>query len=246
MKRPSLTVQKRDVLGKKIKRLRKTGVLPANIYGKGVESLAVQVPYKEFEAVFKDTGETGLIDVVVDGQARPALIHNVQYHHVTRIPLHADFYQVNLKEKVKTMIPVVTLGEPKAVTEKVGLLLQPISEIEVEALPADLPEKIEVNVENLAAVDEQITVADLKISSDVTVLTDSAQVVVKIGELVTKEAAQEAAQEAAAAEAAKAEGEEETAAEKEGAEEKASAEGEDKTKVEESSKEEKSAEEKKE
>ncbi|MBI2033182.1 MAG: 50S ribosomal protein L25 [Candidatus Levybacteria bacterium] len=246
MKRPSLTVQKRDVLGKKIKRLRKTGVLPANIYGKDVESLAVQVPYKEFEAVFKDTGETGLIDVVVDGQARPALIHNVQYHHVTRIPLHADFYQVNLKEKVKTMIPVVTLGEPKAVTEKVGLLLQPVSEIEVEALPADLPEKIEVNVENLAAVDEQITVADLKISSDVTVLTDSAQVVVKIGELVTKEAAQEAAQEAAAAEAAKAEGEEETAAEKEGAEEKASAEGEDKTKVEESSKEEKSAEEKKE
>lgn len=205
MKKYELKVTKRTTLGKKVKKLRKEGIFPANIYGKELKSIAVQVPFKEFEKVFKEAGETGLVDVTVDGEIRPILIHNVQYDHVTRVPLHADFYQVNLKEKVKTMVPVVTIGEPKAVSDKVGLLLQQLSEIEVEALPTDLPEKIEVNVEPLSAVDEQITVADLKVPAGVAVLTDAPQVVVKIGELVTKEAQEEAAAAAAAAEAAKAE-----------------------------------------
>jgi large subunit ribosomal protein L25 len=188
MKHPKLAVQKRDILGKKVKKLRKEGILPANIYGKDLKSTAVQVSYKEFEKLFKEVGETGLVDVEVDGQARPVLIHNVQYDNMTRLPLHADFFQVNLKEKVKTMVPLTITGEPVAITEKAGLLLQTLSEVEVEALPEELPEHIEVNVESLAAVDEQITVADLKVPSSVTVLTDPSQVVVKISELVSKEA----------------------------------------------------------
>lgn len=205
MKRHELKVTKRTVLGKKVKKLRKEGVFPANIYGKDQKSLAVQVLFKEFEKVFKEAGETGIVDVSIDGQVRPILIHNVQYDPLTRTPLHADFYQVNLKEKVKTMVPVITLGEPKAVSEKVGLLLQQLSEVEVEALPTDLPEKIEVNVAPLSAVDEQITIADLKVPAGVTLLTDPSQVVVKIGELITKKAQEEAAAQAAAAQAAKAE-----------------------------------------
>lgn len=213
MKRQKLTVVKRDVLGKKIKKLRREGMIPANIYGKDIKSLAVQLPFKEFETVYNEVGETGLLDLEVDGKARPVLIHNVQLDHLTRIPVHADFYQVNLKEKVKTMVPLVVTGEPKAVTEKLGLLLQPLSEVEVEALPEDLPENIEINVEPLANVDEQITVNDLKAPKGVEVLTDASQVVVKIGELVTKEAQEEAAAAEAAAEAAKAEGTEAPAAE---------------------------------
>lgn len=178
--------------------------MPANIYGKDVKSLAVQLKEKDFETAFKEVGETGLLDVEVDGQLRPVLIHNVQIDPMTRTPLHADFYQVNLKEKVKTMVPVAAVGEPKAVIDKVGILLQPLSEIEVEALPEDLPEKIEVDVTNLAVLDEQIIIGNLKAPKGVEILSDPSQVVVKIAELVSKEAEELAAQEAAAAEEAKA------------------------------------------
>lgn len=205
MKRSKLTVEKRKVLGKKVKKLRREGILPANIYGKDVKSLAVQLPQKEFETVFKEVGETGLVDVAVNGEVKPVLIHNVQVEPLSNQYLHADFYQVNLKEKIKAMVPVVIIGEAKAVVDKVGIVLQPLSEIEVEALPEDLPEKIEVNVEKLANLEEQIAVGDLKAPQGVEILTDPEQVVVKVAALVSKEAEELAAQEAAAAEAAKAE-----------------------------------------
>jgi len=162
MKRAKLTVEKRNVTGKKVKKLRREGILPANIYGKDIKSLSVQVPQKEFEKVFKEVGETGLVDVHLNGELKPSLIHNVQMDYLHNLPLHADFFQVNLKEKVKTMVPIKTSGEPKAVSDKLGLLLQPLSEVEVEALPADLPEFIEVNVESLADVNDQMAVSTLK------------------------------------------------------------------------------------
>lgn len=182
-----LQAEKRSVLGKAVKKLRRTGALPANVYGKGLESTAIQVNTKEFEAVYREAGETGLIDLTFDGQAHPVLVKNLQMEYPLRIPLHVDFYQVNLREKVKTMVPIELVGEPKAVTEKIGTLIQPLSEIEVEALPAELPEKIEINVEPLAAIDDQITVADVKIPEGVTVLTDAGQVIVKIDELAAPE-----------------------------------------------------------
>jgi len=205
MKRQKLTVEKRKVTGKKVKKLRKEGILPANIYGKDIKSLAVQLPQKEFQKVFKEVGETGLVDIELNGELKPSLVHNVQMDYLHSVPLHADFFQVNLKEKVKTMVPIKILGEAKAVSDKLGLLLQPLSEIEVEALPGDLPEYIEVNVESLATVNDQIAVLDIKAPTGVTILTDSSQVVVKIGELISKEAQAQAAAEAQAAEAAKAE-----------------------------------------
>lgn len=204
MKRPKLTVEKRKVTGKKVKKLRREGILPANIYGKDVKSLSVQLPQKEFEKVFKEVGETGLVDVQLNGELKPFLIHNVQMDYLHNLPLHADFFQVNLKEKVKTMVPIKVMGEAKAVSDKLGLLLQPLSEVEVEALPGDLPEYIEVNVEPLAAVNDQMAVSDIKAPTGVIILTDPSQVVVKIGELISKEAQAQAAAEAQAAEAAKA------------------------------------------
>ena len=203
MKRVVLKVTPRKVLGKKVKKLRKEGLLPANIYGKNVKSQAVELPKKEFEKVFKEVGETGLLDLKHDSKVTPVLIHNVQTDYLNNV-LHADFFAVNLKEKVKTMVPLELTGEPKAVTDKLGLLMQIMSEIEVEALPEDLPEKIEIDVAFLAAVDEQITIADIKAPEGVAILTDPAQVIAKIGELITKEAKAEAAAAEAAAEAAKA------------------------------------------
>ena len=187
MKRIQLTVEPRTVLGKQVKRLRREGYLPANIYGKELASPAVQVKYTDFDPVYKEAGETGLIDVVLNGDRRPILIKNIQWNHMAHIPLHADFYQVNLKEKVKSMVPLIIMGEPAAVAEKLGVLLNSLDEVEVEALPEALPENIEVQVEKLAQVGDQVTVADLKAPAGVTILTDEAQVIARIGELAAEE-----------------------------------------------------------
>jgi large subunit ribosomal protein L25 len=224
MKHPKLTVEKRTVLGKKVKSLRRDGVLPANVYGKGLSSVAVQMPQVDFDAVHKEVGETGLIDLEFDGKTHPVLVKNLQLAYPSHQPLHVDFYQVNLKEKVKTMVPIVLEGEAKAVTEKVGTLLQTLNEVEVEALPDKLPENITVNIEHLAAIDEQMSVEDLKAPEGVAILTDPAQIVVKIAELVAPEPEPEPEAEAAegAAEGeAPAEGAEEKSEAAEPAEEKA-------------------------
>jgi large subunit ribosomal protein L25 len=240
MKHEKLKAEKRKVLGKNVKKLRREGIIPANVYGKNVKSASLQVVAKDFYTVFKEAGETGLVDLEFDGQAIPVLIHNVQTDFRGNT-LHADFYQVNLKEKVKTMVPLEIIGEPSAVTEKIGILMNIVDEVEVEALPESLPENIEVNVEHLAQIDDQITVGDLKIPEGVEVLTDKEQVVAKIGELVTKEAQEQAAEEAAAAEAASTEAGEEATAE--GAEGEAKPEGETQEGIEEAPKEEKPQEE---
>ena len=200
MKRHKLAIEKRKILGKQIKKLRREGILPGNIFGKNIKSTSVQVLLKDFAPVYKEAGSTGLVDLELDGKIIPVLIQDLQTDYKNNV-LHANFYQVNLKEKVKSAMPLEIVGEPKAVTEKVGLLMNILSEVEVEALPEDLPENIEVNVEHLTAVGDQITVADLKAPTGVEVLTDATQVVSKIDELVSKEAQELAVEEAAAAEA---------------------------------------------
>lgn len=207
MKRESLKVEKRTVLGKKVKNLRREGIIPGNVYGADIKSQAVQADYKDFEKVFKAAGETGLVDLKLEDQTIPVLIHNLASDYKNNI-LHADFYKVNLKEKITTAVPLEFEGEPKAVTDKVGLLMPIMSEVEIEALPTDLPENIKINVEHLAQVDEQITVADLKAPEGVTIVSDAGQVVAKIGELVSKETQEQLEADAAAAEAATAEGSE--------------------------------------
>ncbi len=204
MKRFKLTAESRKITGKQVKKLRREGILPANVYGKDIKSQSLQLPQGEFDKVYKEAGETGVVDLSVGKDTIPVLIHNLHKDFRNRV-LHADFFKVNLKEKVKTMVPIEIIGEPNAVTEKIGLLEKITSEVEVEALPTELPEKIEVNVENLANIDDQIIVEQLTKPEGVEILTDANLVVVKIGELISKEAQEQAAEEAAAAEAAAAE-----------------------------------------
>src|SRR5438477_4145764 len=101
-----------------------------------------------------EVGDTGFIELDLNGKTHPVLVKNLQMNFMSHAPLHADFYQVNMKEKVKAMVPLVLVGEAKAVTDKVGLLLQTLSEVEIEALPDHLAENIEVSVEHLAAIDD--------------------------------------------------------------------------------------------
>lgn len=188
MQTAPLKAQKRTILGRKVKTLRKQGLIPAHVFGHKVKTEHVQVLASEFLKVFEKTGETGIIDLAVDSQKKPVLVKNVQLHPVTDTPLHIDFYQVNLSEKVKVNVPIEIVGEAPAVHRKIGVLLTPVAEVEVEALPADLPENIEVDVAKLENVGEEIKLKDLKVDrSKVTIHADEEIVVAQIGELVTKE-----------------------------------------------------------
>lgn len=209
MKRHTLNAQIRQDVGKKVSKLRAEGKLPATVYGKKVTSVSITVSAAEFESVYDTAGETGLIDLVVGKEVKPVLVHNVQRDPMRGTTLHVEFHQVDLKEKVKAAVPLVAVGESPAVTQKVGVLLTLLSEVEVEALPADLPDKIEIDVSKLSEIDQELKVADLHVPNGVTILSDAAVSVVKIGALVSKEAEEQAAAEAAAAQeaAAPAEGE---------------------------------------
>jgi len=197
----SLKVEKRKVLGRKVKRLRREGILPANIYGKNVKSLAVQVSLKDFLPVYKKVGETGIVELKLTGEdkVRPTLIHNVQFDPVSSQPLHVDFHQVSLTEKITATIPIQLVGESPAIEQKIGVLIQPLSEVEVEALPTDLPDQFTVDISGLKEVDQAITVGDLKPPAGVKILASEKEILVKINPPAKEEVAPPVAEEAPAA-----------------------------------------------
>lgn len=176
MAKISLKSEKREVFGRKVKTLRSKGLIPGNVFGKNIKSEAVVVDAKEFEKAFEEAGETQIIDL----SGRPVLVSNVSYDPVTENYLHVDFRQVDLKEKIKANVPVETEGESPAEKQSIGTVVQQIDELEVEALPAHLPEKIVVDISALAEVDQAIYVKDLKVSAEVEVLTDKESIVVKV------------------------------------------------------------------
>ena len=206
MDRLSLHAEERKVLGKKVKNLRKDGILPAHVFGKGVEGESVSVIAKDFLKVFKTAGETGLIDLKIgDEKVRLVLIREVSYNPVSGDLIHIDFYQVNLSEKVKVSVPIVQIGEqPESVHLGETIVLQTLNEVEVEALPADLPENIEVDITSLKNVDDAITVGQLSVDKEkITIHADPEEIVVKLAPAVSAETQalleEQAAEQAAAA-----------------------------------------------
>lgn len=190
MTRPKIAAQKREILGKKVKKLRKEGILPANIYGKKVKSTGIQVNLKDFVNIYKEVGETGLIDLQVEGEkeTRPVLIHNVCKHPVEGEFLHVDFHQIILTEKVKATIPVELIGEAPAIAQNLGVLVQISKEIEVEALPTDLPEHFQVDISKLEKVDDAVLVKDIKVDrKKVELKLSDEQIIVKIEPLAKEE-----------------------------------------------------------
>ena len=177
----TLKAESRKVTGRKVKNLRREGVLPGNVYGKKVKSESVQVSLKDFDKIYSEVGETGLLTLDVGKDKKPVLIHNLQLHPVTDEPLHVDFLQVDLKEKVTAQVPVELSGESPAEKQGLGTVVLMLDEIEVESLPTDLPEKFEIDKATLAEVDQTIFVKDLKIDkSKVEVKTDLESIVVKV------------------------------------------------------------------
>ncbi|MCR4305652.1 MAG: 50S ribosomal protein L25 [Candidatus Daviesbacteria bacterium] len=231
MDRLSLQAEERMLLGKKVKNLRKEGKLPAHVFGKGLETEHVSVDGKTFLKIFKEAGETGLIDLKIGSEkVRPVMVRGLQFDPVSGDPIHIDFYQVNLTQKVKVPVPLVLIGEqPESVHLGETIVLQTMSEVEVEALPTDLVENIEVDITSLKNIDDAITLGQLNYDrSKLTIEASEEDIVVKLAPAVTAEMQQQ--MEEAAAETAAAAAETEEGAEKaeaaEGEEGKEAAEGE--------------------
>lgn len=211
MQKIPLKAEERTVLGKKVKKLRRDGFVPAHVFGNKVETEHVSVELREFLAVFRQAGETGVVELKIgEDRVRPVMIRDVQVDPVKGEPLHIDFYQVNLKEKVVVPVPVVLIGEElELVHTGEAVVIQPLAEVEVEALPTDLPEKIEVDIASLKAIDDVILVSQLQVPEGVVVLVDPEAVVAKLDSAVTEEMKklleEQAAEAAAATEAAAAE-----------------------------------------
>jgi large subunit ribosomal protein L25 len=175
-----LSANIRTVKGKANEKLRKGGKLPAVLYGHNVQTSDLEINEREFAKVLKQAGESTLVNLTVDGQSRPVLIHDVQNHYLTDKPIHIDFYAVNMDEKLTATVALHFEGEAPAVKTLGGVLLKNISEIEIECLPADLPHSLIVDVSVLNTFEDAIHVKDLKVSDKVQVLTPGDEVVANV------------------------------------------------------------------
>jgi len=205
MKKHTLAAHTREIFGRKVKSLRTQGLIPATVYGKNIKSESMSFSADEFLKVFREAGESGLVELSLNGNIKPVLIHNVQRDPVTDAILHAELHQVDLKVKVTATVPLVFTGVSPIVEQKKGVLMTILDEVDVEALPTDLPEKIEIDISGLTAIDQEITVGNISVPKGSEIRTDKDLTIVKVGPLVSKEVEAEQAAEAAAAAAAQAE-----------------------------------------
>jgi large subunit ribosomal protein L25 len=219
MARKELTLEPRQVTGKKVAQLRRTGILPANVFGRHLESVSVQVETAELVKTLRASTKNEVIDLKIAGEraARPAIIQRLQRNPLNGSLLHADFYQVSLREKMKADVPITLTGTSDAVETYKGVLTQQIDTVQVEALPLDIPTHIEVDVSVLTDLDTSVHVGALVTPENVAILTSPEVVVVTISAPKVEEeivAEEEAAAEAAAEEGPEAAAEEAPAATK--------------------------------
>ena len=177
----TLPAKIRKTLGKKVKALRERGVLPGVLYGPRIkETLPLEINFKEFEKVYKEAGESTLVSLEIEGKKTPVLIHEVKLDPLTGKPIHIDFYQPRLEEEVEVTIPIIFEGEAPAVKDLGGTLVKNIHEVEVRALPQNLPHEIKVNMEKLKTFEDDILVKDLPTPKGVKILKELEEVVATV------------------------------------------------------------------
>lgn len=197
----NLQAKGREIKGKKVKNLRQAGFLPAVIYGEGIPSQSIAVSYKEFKSAYKEAGESTLLKLEVEGKPYNVLIHGIAYDPLRGNPIHADFYAVRMDRVIRTKIPLEFIGESPAVKNEGGILIKVLQEIEVEALPQNLPHEIRADISKLDILESKLLVKDLGLPPEVKVMAEAGEVVV----LVETPRAEEEFAAAEAAEAAPAE-----------------------------------------
>jgi len=162
--------------------LRRQGKLIAILYGPETKNKLLKLDYRSFEKIFAEAGKSSLISIEVEGTKEkvPVLIHEVQRDSLTEKFLHVDFYQPKLKEKMEAKIPLVFEGESKAVKDLEGTLIKNIQELEIKALPKDLPREIRVSVESLKTFEDNILIKDLKLPKEIEILKKPDEVIASV------------------------------------------------------------------
>lgn len=178
MEKTKLSVDTRDVFGRKTNKGRKAGLIPAVVYGRGIESINLWVKAIDFSRLIKKSGESTMFSLEIDGKnSRNVIIYDIQNDPVTDSVIHVDFFQVRMDEEIEKEVELEYVGEAPAVRDSGGVLVKSIDEIKVKCLPADLPSEIKVDISVLKTFDDYIYVKDLNISDKVKVDLDPETVV---------------------------------------------------------------------
>lgn len=215
----TLEVAPRTTVGRHVSGLRRQGLVPGIIYGHSVKPLTVEIPGKDFAKMFHRTGRSHLLQLRVEGErvARPVLIKELQINPRTAEPVHVDFFQVNLLEKLTVQVPVVLVGEAPATKFDAGELLHLIHQLEVSCLPDAIPGEIDIDVSGLAEIDDAVRISEVQLPEGVELAAalDPDEVIAKIAapRVQEEEAAPEAEEGAEVAAEGEAQAESESAAE---------------------------------
>ena len=180
----SLTLQAepRAVTGKQVTALRRQGITPIHLYGKGVPSAPLQASTSVLQRVVTRAGRNVPVSVAIAGSTEThlAFIREIQRHPLTEAILHVDFYQVSLAEVMRAQVPVYLIGEAPATRTLSGTLFPALRFIEVECLPLDLPQYVEVDVSGLETFEQAIYVSSIKLGDAVTILTDPSELIARV------------------------------------------------------------------
>lgn len=184
----AITAKARTSMGKRSKDELKEARVPAVMYGAGVASLPISVGRSEFIKVFKSAGYSSLVDVSVDsGSPVKAVIKELQVNPITMEPLHVDFHQVRMDQKMEAAIPLVFIGESAAVKADGGTLIKSLDEINVRCLPADLPHEIQIDLSVLKTFEDSINVASITPPKGVEFLDDATLTIATVARPLTEE-----------------------------------------------------------
>ena len=171
----------RDTNVRTAKALYRQGLIPANLYGHNVQNIHLSLDQIEFEKALRKAGESTIIELQLpDGGSRNVLVKDVERHYLTTQPIHVDFYEVKMSEKLTATIPIEFSGESHAVKALGGTLVTVLTEVEVECLPGDLPPHFDVDISGLNTFDDQILVKDLIVSDKVEIKADPDEVVATV------------------------------------------------------------------
>ena len=193
MEQIELRAEKRTIIGKRVKGLRREGIIPALLYGPKTEPVSIQCDERELQHVLARAGGTNLISLRIGDAGKPKmiLVSEVQRDSITNELYHVDFYQVVMTEMVKAEVYIIFTGEPPAVQQKEFMLLQGTDSVEIECLPGDLIHSIEVDLSTLVEIDDAIYVKDLQVPENITILTDGNELVAKVQRLRVAEEEEE-------------------------------------------------------
>lgn len=181
-----LKAKVRMELGRGVKELRKKGLMPAVVYGEGLKTKSISLQIKDFEKTHRIAGESALIKLrIEDSETKKSeeynvLIHDIASHPLKGHPLHADLYAVRMDKILRTKIPLMFTGESPAVKNEGGVLVKVVHELEIEALPKDLPHELKIDISPLETLEQKLFVKDIQVPPGVKILASAEEVVVLV------------------------------------------------------------------